>query len=135
MVNPALAGKSVLIVEDEPQLRSLLEAYLKRLGPRVETASDLSTARRILQTAAGQVDILLTDSQLPDGNGLDLAREFLAVSSNTVAILSSGIPIEISEWENASGRLLLLEKPYAPRELLALLEQLSPASDSSSAPA
>jgi two-component system response regulator PilR (NtrC family) len=135
MVTPALAGKSILIVEDEPQLRSLLEAYLKRLGPHVLSAPDVSSARRILQADAGQVDILLTDSQLPDGNGQDLAREFLAATSNTVAILSSGIPIEISEWEIASGRLLLLEKPYAPRELLALLEQLIPGSDSPSAPA
>lgn len=124
MVRPALAGKSILIVEDEPQLRHLLEAYVKRLGPRVETAANVESARRILAASAGRIDVLIADSQLPDGNGEELVREFLATTEGTVGILSSGIRMELTEWERATGRVLTLEKPYAPKELLALLEGL-----------
>jgi len=63
----------VLVVDDEPDIRELLDLTLTRMGLLVTTAEDLSTARRSL---AGQsFSFCLTDMRLPDGNGLDLVRE------------------------------------------------------------
>ena len=63
-----------LIVDDEPDLRELLDMTLSRMGLAVETAEDLSAARRHL--ARGQPFALcLTDMRLPDGNGLSLIKE------------------------------------------------------------
>jgi two-component system response regulator PilR (NtrC family) len=62
-----------LVVDDEPDLRELLELTLSRMGVEVETAKDLADARRKL--SADRFDFCLTDMRLPDGNGLSLIKE------------------------------------------------------------
>ena len=62
-----------LVVDDEPDLRELLELTLSRMGVDVETAEDLAEARRKL--AAESFHFCLTDMRLPDGNGLSLIKE------------------------------------------------------------
>lgn len=62
-----------LVVDDEPDLRELLELTLSRMGVDVETAEDLADARRKL--SADRFDFCLTDMRLPDGNGLSLVKE------------------------------------------------------------
>ena len=63
----------VLVVDDEPDIRELLDLTLSRMGLRVTTAEDLGAARRAL--LSGRFSFCLTDMRLPDGNGLDLVRE------------------------------------------------------------
>ena len=63
----------VLIVDDEPDIRELLELTLSRMGLDVVSAADLAEARRAL--AEHGFSFCLTDMRLPDGNGLDLVRE------------------------------------------------------------
>ncbi len=62
-----------LVVDDEPDLRELLDMTLSRMGIDVETAEDLADARRKL--AAAEFDFCLTDMRLPDGNGLSLIKQ------------------------------------------------------------
>ena len=63
-----------LVVDDEPDLRELLDITLSRMGLEVDTAEDLAAARRCL---SGRSDyaLCLTDMRLPDGNGLTLIKE------------------------------------------------------------
>ncbi len=63
----------VLVVDDEPDIRELLDLTLSRMGLKVTTAEDVATARRAL--ANENFSFCLTDMRLPDGNGLDLIRE------------------------------------------------------------
>jgi two-component system, NtrC family, response regulator PilR len=60
----------VLVVDDEPDLLELVSLTLGRMSLRTRTASDLSSARRLLK--AERFDLCLTDMRLPDGDGLDL---------------------------------------------------------------
>src|ERR1700756_3788436 len=60
----------VLIVDDEPDLLELVSLTLGRMNLDTRTASDLSSARRLLKTE--RFDLCLTDMRLPDGDGLDL---------------------------------------------------------------
>jgi two-component system response regulator PilR (NtrC family) len=60
----------VLVVDDEPDLLELVSLTLGRMSLKTRTASDLSTARRLLK--AERFDLCLTDMRLPDGDGLDL---------------------------------------------------------------
>ncbi|MDZ7790462.1 MAG: sigma-54 dependent transcriptional regulator [Xanthomonadales bacterium] len=63
-----------LVVDDEPDLRELLDMTLTRMGLDVETAEDLSSARRLLANGTDYA-FCLTDMRLPDGNGLSLIKE------------------------------------------------------------
>jgi two-component system, NtrC family, response regulator PilR len=65
----------ILVIDDEPDLRTLYELTLLREGYRVEAAGDLAQARQQLQSH--QFDAVITDMRLPDGLGLELLREMV----------------------------------------------------------
>ncbi|MEJ7928767.1 sigma-54 dependent transcriptional regulator [Ramlibacter sp. AN1015] len=75
MTAPAVAAQ-VLVVDDEPDLRTLYELTLLREGYRVEAAADLAGARELL--AAQRFDVVISDMRLPDGLGLDLLHSLTA---------------------------------------------------------
>ena len=75
MSDPRSAPPSVLIVDDEHDIRELLVLTLGRMGLRTDTAATVAMAKA--QLAQGSYDLCLTDMRLPDGTGLGLyiARE------------------------------------------------------------
>ena len=66
----------ILVIDDEPDLRTLYELTLLREGYRVEAAGDLAQARAQLQDR--RFDAVITDMRLPDGLGLELLREMVS---------------------------------------------------------
>lgn len=62
----------VLIVDDEPDIREVLELTLGRMNLETRTAANVEEARHLLQEF--QFDLCLTDMRLPDGNGIELVR-------------------------------------------------------------
>jgi len=69
-------GARILVVDDEPDLRTLYELTLLRAGYQVQSAGSLFEARELL--AASQFDAVITDMRLPDGLGLELLRALSA---------------------------------------------------------
>ncbi|WP_312565986.1 sigma-54 dependent transcriptional regulator [Comamonas sp.] len=67
------SSATILVVDDEPDLRTLYELTLLREGYRVETAGTLAQARAHLHIC--RFDVLITDMRLPDGLGMELLRE------------------------------------------------------------
>ena len=65
----------ILVIDDEPDLRTLYELTLLREGYRVEAAGDLAQARQQLQEK--HFDAVITDMRLPDGLGLELLRDLV----------------------------------------------------------
>src|SRR5580704_9419777 len=63
---------AVLVVDDEPDIRELLSITLQRMDMAPRTASTVAEAQRLLKTEP--FDLCLTDTQLPDGNGLELVE-------------------------------------------------------------
>ncbi|MDT8989768.1 sigma-54 dependent transcriptional regulator [Curvibacter sp. APW13] len=68
--HPVLREAHVLVVDDEPDLRTLYELTLLREGYRVDTAESVAQAQQLLK--ADQFDVVLTDMRLPDGSGTDI---------------------------------------------------------------
>lgn len=64
---------SILVIDDEPDLRTLYELTLLREGYRVETASNVQEARE--QLKAQRFDAVITDMRLPDGFGMELLQD------------------------------------------------------------
>ena len=77
MQSPASAPRTqpahILVIDDEPDLRTLYELTLLREGYRVEAAGDLAHARQHLQDK--RFDAVITDMRLPDGLGLELLHD------------------------------------------------------------
>lgn len=67
------ASASILVVDDEPDLRTLYELTLLREGYRVETAASVQDAREHLQSH--RYDVLISDMRLPDGSGMELLQD------------------------------------------------------------
>ena len=65
-----MAEHTVLIVDDEPDIRELLEITLGRMGLNTEAAANLTDAKQLL--TKHNFDVCLTDMHLPDGNGIEL---------------------------------------------------------------
>jgi two-component system response regulator PilR (NtrC family) len=64
---------SILVIDDEPDLRTLYELTLLREGYRVETASTVQEARE--QLKAQLFDVVITDMRLPDGFGMEILQD------------------------------------------------------------
>ncbi len=64
--------KQVLVIDDEPDIRELLELTLGRMNLETRSAANIDEARHLLQ--GFRFDLCLTDMRLPDGNGIDLVR-------------------------------------------------------------
>ena len=79
------ARKHALIVDDEPDIRELLEITLGRMAIDTSVAADLAAARALLDH--NEFDLCLTDMHLPDGNGLELV--------NHIAELKPGLPVAV----------------------------------------
>lgn len=73
---PSSPAASVLVVDDEPDLRTLYELTLLREGYRIDTAADLQQARVLLDSQ--RFDVVITDMRLPDGLGIALLHSLKA---------------------------------------------------------
>ncbi|WP_309679707.1 sigma-54 dependent transcriptional regulator [Polaromonas sp.] len=73
---PAAPQARILVIDDEPDLRTLYELTLLREGYRVEAVGDLSQAREQLKEQ--RFDAVITDMRLPDGLGIELLRDLVA---------------------------------------------------------
>jgi len=120
---------TILLVEDEELNRTLVKAVLSRSAdPTVRDAdvvdaTSLAAARDRL--AADHIDLILLDMNLPDGNGLTLARE-LADSGRprptVVAVTASVLPQDRVAAIDA-GCDDFLDKPYAAADLVAVVSR------------
>jgi two-component system OmpR family response regulator len=111
----------VLVVDDHDEVRSLLRRALARDGHVVRTAGSLEQARAVVP----EVDLVVLDLGLPDGEGLDLCREVRAAGRGT--------PILVLTAQAATGRRIegfeagaddFLAKPFAVAELRARVKAL-----------
>ena len=116
--------KRILVAEDNDQFRRALVMLLEQAGYSVEDAENGKQALARVKTTGWQFDLLITDLQMPDMDGLQLLTEVKRVDPQLPVLAISG---------SFSGRLLgfaatfgvaTLEKPFASRPLLHMVECL-----------
>ncbi|MDH5673757.1 MAG: PAS domain S-box protein [Myxococcales bacterium] len=112
-------GERVLLVEDEEYLLELMRRVLEDCGYRVTAASSMRAARAAFARDE-QVALLLTDVVMPDGSGVDLARELADRDPDLRVILLSGYGEQVlSDRRHGGPEFRCLEKPITPDQLLA----------------
>ena len=100
----------VLIVDDEPDIRELLEITLGRMSLETASAENLESARRLLSTE--QFNLCLTDMRLPDGDGIELV-EFIQTELNQmpVAVITAHGSTETAIKALKAGAFDFVSKP------------------------
>ncbi len=117
----------ILVVDDEADLRELLELTLVGMGFDVDCAADLAEARRLLD-ARGGFSMVLTDMRLPDGSGLDLVAAVAGRFPGTpVAVVTAFGSAENAVAALKAGAFDYLAKPVALDALRNLVRAAIPA--------
>lgn len=120
MTNEVDAAK-VLVVDDEPDIRELLEITLGRMGLESVTAADLSQARAIL-SGDQALSLCLTDMRLPDGDGITLIEEIQeSHPSLPVAMITAHGNVDSAIRALKAGAFDFISKPVALEKLRKLV--------------
>lgn len=121
-------GKRVLIVDDEPDIRELLDITITRMGLETVCAPDLQSA--LTAISKQQPDLCLTDMRLPDGNGLSLIETLQQQHPNIpVAMITAYGSVETAISALKAGAFDFINKPIELDRLRTLVNsalQLSP---------
>lgn len=120
---PSFRPATVLVVDDDADIRDLIVGQLRQENYRLLAAANLAELRQTLRDEV--VDLIVLDLNLPDGDGLMLCRELRAEGSDIQIIM-------VTARGSAIDRVLGLElgaddyltKPFEPRELLVRIRNL-----------
>src|SRR5215831_913056 len=111
---------AVLVIDDEADIRELLELSLVRMGLAVDCAGSVAAAK-LLQTR--RYDLCLTDMRLPDGDGLDLVRFIdTQLVDLPVAVITAFGSTENAVAALKAGAFDYLTKPLSLDQLRALVK-------------
>jgi signal transduction histidine kinase/CheY-like chemotaxis protein len=115
------AAVSILVIEDEEQIRTMMVDALSGAGHKVESATDGLTGLARFQ--GGHFDVVLTDLSLPECSGLDVARSVKRMHPETPVVLVTGWGHLLNpERLRESGIDLMLVKPFRLERLLSVLD-------------
>jgi two-component system cell cycle sensor histidine kinase/response regulator CckA len=112
-------SKQILLAEDEPVVRNLLQRLLHSWGYRVFSARNGQEAMEIAAEHKGTIDLLVSDVTMPEMDGPELAEKLKAERPRLQVILLSG-------YSNAHIVLQrgwkFIQKPFQPHQLKAVVE-------------
>ena len=121
----------VLIVDDEPDIRELLEITLNRMDIQTCCAENIDCAKTLLQQ--NSFDLCLTDMKLPDGNGLDLVDTIQAMSNPIpVAVITAHANMDTAILAMKKGAFDFVSKPVDLSALRQLVRSALKLSDPTS---
>jgi two-component system cell cycle sensor histidine kinase/response regulator CckA len=120
---PAPAGsETILLVEDDPMVRSVGRAILENSGYRVIEAGDGEQAVRIFEHSA--VDLVLLDMTMPRKSGRDTLLEFRRIAPEVPVVMASGYASTAADELVRMGASAFVQKPYRPDELIRTLRKV-----------
>ncbi len=112
----------LLVVDDEPQMRKLLSAVLRRAGHEVHTATDALTAIEMCGSAT-PYDLVLSEVTLPLINGHELARWIARHCPNCRVVLLTAEDVACEACPYAI-RCKVLPKPFIPMQVVTAIAEV-----------
>ncbi len=122
--------RSALVVDDQQINRMILERQLSVMGFQVTACRSGAEA---LDYAGPPFDLIITDMQMPDMDGLELARRFRARGAPAPILLLSSAPGDLGGAAHEAGISAVLQKPLLRRDLFARVADLGMTMPSSAA--
>jgi len=126
--SPPRGSETILLVEDEPEVRTLLHESLAMQGYRVWTAGHAEEALAVARGHPGRIDLLITDVVLPGLRGDELARGLVGSGRVRSVLYTSGYPDTAALPKSA-----FLQKPFTPAVLARKTREILDAAASGSA--
>jgi CheY-like chemotaxis protein len=118
-------GETILLVEDDQELRTYLTEVLRGLGYNVLSAGDAKTALSVLERDAVRVDLLLTDVVMPGINGRDLGRRALELRPGLRVLYMTGYSRNaVLHQGRLEAGVELLQKPVSQAVLAARVRDM-----------
>jgi PAS domain S-box-containing protein len=118
-------GRHVLYVDDDEVMRTLAERLLQRAGYRVSTCASGTEALRVLRAAPQDFDIVVSDVNMPEMSGVDLAQQLALLRADLPVMLSSGlVSEELRSQARQVGVRALIRKEFSFEELAATVEKV-----------
>lgn len=115
-----MSNQTILIVDDEPDILQLLDITLGRMGLQTLAAADLESARSAL--ASSNIDMCLTDMNLPDGNGISLVEHIQTEYPDLpVAMITAHGSVETAIAALKAGAFDFISKPIELKRLRTLI--------------
>jgi PAS domain S-box-containing protein len=122
---PVLNSATILVVEDQEEVRRLESECLRSLGYSVLLASDAESALRVFEDGKASIRLVMTDVVMPGMNGADLAARILEISPGTPILFASGYEkgavVQSREWPT---RTRFITKPFRPEDLSRSIHEL-----------
>jgi CheY-like chemotaxis protein len=117
--------KTILLVEDDPQVREMGILVLRGGGYEVAAADSAAQAQKVWERHRGRIDLLFADMMIPNcSTGLELARRFRREKARLPVIITSGFGPEIAGDQAVELRgLTYLRKPFKAEELLRVVSR------------
>lgn len=114
---------TILLLEDEPDLRRMICRMLGMQGHKVLEAADFASAREHC-LGPGKIDLLLTDVVMPGMGGRDVANQVRQLRPEVRTLYMSGYSEDVLLREGiGGGGLVFLEKPFSPSQLAAKIRE------------
>jgi PAS domain S-box-containing protein len=121
----AKVTETILVVEDEDEIRDMVREYLERKGYTVVTANNGSEALQVAQRYKGSIHLLLTDVVMPQVGGHELARQIKGMRPRIKILFTSGYPEHAALNENFTDQsAVILQKPYPLNTLASRIRQM-----------
>ena len=117
-------AQTILLAEDDAEVRRLIETKLRAHGFTVLSARDGLEALELVESHGGGIRLLLSDVSMPRLNGVQLANRFTNLRPSVPILLFSGTAKEDALLIDAEGPVGFLEKPFTLAKLIERIEAL-----------
>ena len=124
---PRGAG-TILLVEDDPEVRKLIQEALAGLGYSVLEAGSAGDAIQVAQNYPGPIELMVTDIVMPGFSGIELSKRLAPIRPDMKVLFISGYTDYDTTALALEGNVAYLQKPFGPVELASKVAQMIGAS-------